>query len=130
MRSFIDQRFIDPLDESSRWRAPFRWLTRWGMDLIAYFADVGGGGGSANDCPNECDATFDPKIRCCNLACPLTPCPYEGDPSNFTCPEPYQKTAWTCCEGSTMVGCGECACGGDCFQSPWYCSIAFEAGTC
>ena len=129
MPKLIDRRFIDPLDDTSPWRAPLRWFSRWGMNLIAYFSDVGGGGGFAEECLNPCNEQIGP-VRCCHLACPHTECPYEGDKSNFTCPAPYQKTAWTCCDGSTLVGCGECACGPTCFDDPWFCSIAFEAGTC
>jgi hypothetical protein len=127
MRNFIDKRFMDPLDGSSSWRTPFRWFSRWGMHLIAYFAE--GGGGFAQDCPDPCNQAIGP-VRCCHLACPHKECPYDGDKSNFQCPEPYHRTFWTCCEGTTLVGCGECACGSNCFSGPWYCSIAYEAGSC
>lgn len=127
MPKIIDKRFIDPLDGSYAGRTPLRWLFRWGMNLVAYFAE--GGGGFAQQCPNPCNQSIG-SVRCCHLACPHTECPYEGDKSNFQCPEPYQKTSWTCCEGTTLVGCGECACGNNCFSGPWYCSIAFEVGTC
>jgi hypothetical protein len=128
MPRYIDKRFIDPLDGSSPWSAPLRWLSRWGMNLVMYFADAGGGG-LAQECLNPCNQPIT-QVRCCHLACPHTECPYDGDKWNFKCPEPYQRTMWTCLDGSTMVGCGECACGSSCGSRPWYCSIAFDLGSC
>lgn len=105
------------------------WLSRLGMNLVARFADGGGGYGYGSTRPEPCKGPVTP-IRCCFLACPDRQCPYEGDPANYTCPDGYQRSYWTCCEGGTLVGCGECSTGESCGDGPFYCSIAFDAGCC
>jgi len=118
-RDEIDPGFGD-LGTERRIRGRF---SRLGIGLLAYFADGGGGGGSGAVAP----LAADPQIGqgCCGLAT-HTECAYTGSKSNFTCPSGSTKTYWICGSGSTAKGCGECAGGPSCFQSPWTCSIWWD----
>ena len=110
------------------------WMSSLGMRTVAFFAAMddatsrpGGGysGGPRPDAAQPCNTTGAcTPVRCCCLACANVECPYVGSKENFTCPGGV-KTYWTCVEGSTKIGCGECAGGSSCFSSPWYCSIWF-----
>jgi hypothetical protein len=73
------------------------------------------------------DSHGDPK--CCALARPDKECTYTGYKDKYTCPSGYKAVWWTCCQGSQMVACGECAGGSTCYASPFYCSIWWDVGT-
>lgn len=106
-----------------------QWISAFGMHLVSYFAQAAdspytSGGRDATavqPCNTDGHCT---RVRCCCLACADTQCPYEGSPADFTCPGGV-KTFWTCREGTSVIGCGECAGGDSCFDKPWYCSIAY-----
>lgn len=111
---------------SPRRSHPF--VSRLGIGLLSFFSNLtdAGGGGSYSDPysqpPKDEDIPI-PDDKCCNLARPDRECKFTGDKSNFTCPEGFQKTFWPCCEGTRIIGCGECASGPSCFDAPWDCSI-------
>src|SRR4051812_3687311 len=50
-----------------------------------------------------------PDDKCCNLARKDNECSFSGAKSNYTCPPGYIKHCWVCTEGTTQIGCGECA---------------------
>jgi len=112
-------------------RSPFGWLPRLGMNLLSFFADTGIGGGSAYASDTgpgvPCIGPIT-QVKCCFLACPSTEFEYEGNKSNYSCPDGFQKQYWFCCEGTTQIGCGECASGNDCGAGPWNCSIWWDTG--
>lgn len=63
--------------------------------------------------------------KCCYLATNKE-CPYPGsDKSKYTCPSGYVKHHWTCVEGTSTIGCGECAevPSDNCWTGPFICSI-------
>ena len=113
-------------------RSPFGWFPWLGMNLLSFFADAGSGSGSGyknEPAPGTpCNQPITP-VKCCFLACPNTECQYEGNKSNYSCPGGFQKQYWFCCEGTTQIGCGECATGSSCGAGPWACSIWWVTGT-
>lgn len=107
--------------------SPLDWLSRAGIGLLAFFANstegAAGGSPGADQAPHAMQDVPIPDDKCCNLARPDRECQYTGDKSNYTCPEGFQKTFWPCCEGTRLIGCGECSSGPSCFDDPWDCSI-------
>lgn len=84
-------------------------------------------GGFSSACgflgPPPAHCTMPPAPQCCQLAS-CVECAWEGSKDQFTCPEGFQPTYWTCIDpfGDTIV-CGECSRGANCFAGPWACSI-------
>jgi len=70
-----------------------------------------------------------PDDKCCYLARKDNECNWVGSKSNYTCPDGYYKTMWTCCEGTQLVSCGECSENEtSCWNGPWECSIWWYTG--
>ena len=66
---------------------------------------------------------------CCQLALPDTECSYSDTKDQFTCPEGYHKQYWTCCEGTRLLGCGECTTDpGTCWDGEYICSTWWITG--
>ena len=106
-------------------RSRLAWFPALAMKLVAFFSDVGYGGGTET-CTGNPNCRFQ-EVRCCFLACANIECPHTG--TDFSCPPPYKKTFWTCFEGTKQIACGECTCTGtSCAQGPFGCSIAMETG--
>ena len=131
----------DGVDRNPQRSSPLGWLSRMGINLLSFFSDVNdsaytgsSGGGEANtyvaDEPSGGGGVI-VDDKCCFLARPDNECRYQGDKSNYTCPDGFQKTWWFCCEGTQQIGCGECSSGPTCWQGPWECSIFWYTGqTC
>lgn len=117
-------------------RSPLDWLSRLGIGLLSFFsnlADEAPGESSAEPYAADADHPVEQPIPdCCTLAVPEKECHYSGHKSDFTCPDGFQKQYWPCCEGTRLVGCGECASGSSCFYGPWECSIwwLIEGSSC
>ena len=94
------------------------WWSLW-RSLIARQAWVafGGGGGRISD------------DKCCGLARLDSECRWTGSKSDYTCPPNHTRQWWYCCEGSQLVGCGECTPQANCWSGPWACSIWWYAAT-
>lgn len=111
-------------------RSRLAWFPSLAMNLVSFFADAGAGGSAQpySDIAPPCGGS-PTAIQCCHLACPDKECSYtHGDKSDFTCPEGYHKTLWTCFEGTKQIACGECATGATCWSGPWACSIWYYTG--
>jgi hypothetical protein len=134
----------------SRWLL-FDPLSRLGTSLISFFALTkessggggggtggGSGGGTGGHGPGGATSASPTSVgsepvvpRCCGLANPGTVCPHpQGRAEEFTCPEGFYRSWWTCCEGSKLAFCGEC--GGldregkpSCYDGPFPCSIGW-----
>lgn len=62
---------------------------------------------------------------CCSLATCIE-CDWEGSKDQYTCPEGWYPTYWTCIDANNQSWvCGECswAQSTNCFQGPFRCSI-------
>src|SRR3712207_6464553 len=75
----------------------------------------GGGGPIADD-------------KCCYLARRDNECRYFfGDKANFRCPDGYHRQWWHCCEGTRLLGCGECTTStATCWSGSFACSIWWQ----
>lgn len=88
---------------------PFLGWIRW---LIDWLLNRWHGGGPVGD------------DKCCGLAVPWKECMWQGQKSNFVCPEGFHKHWWNCCEGTQIISCGECTVStSSCWGGPWECSI-------
>jgi hypothetical protein len=88
------------------------WWRNWIRWLIDWIRSHSGGGGTIED------------DKCCGLARRDNECNYFGDKSNFSCPEGFNRQWWHCCEGTTIIGCGECTrYATSCWNGPYTCSI-------
>jgi hypothetical protein len=62
--------------------------------------------------------------KCCSLARLDNECKYYGDKSRFSCPDGYYRQWWHCCEGTRLIGCGECTTSTEaCWRGSFACSI-------
>ena len=101
--------------------------SQFGLRVLAMVAAAGERGATAT--PAAGAYAGDDRARamgpgCCNLALPNNPCPYVGQPSNFTCPSGYYRQWWYCNEGSGRRACAECTQNTtSCWFGPFYCSI-------
>jgi hypothetical protein len=93
-----------------------RWIRELIRRLLEWIKSLFGGGGG----PIEDD-------RCCSLARLDNECRYVGGKSNFTCPEGYHRQWWHCCEGTRLLGCGECTTStSTCWSGSFECSIWWQ----
>jgi hypothetical protein len=109
-------------------RSPVAWLSSLGIGLLSFFSGLTDDAAGAPSGKAQAESSLDedvpiPDDKCCNLARLDRECKYTGDKSNFTCPDGFYKTFWPCCEGTQLIGCGECASGPSCLDPPWDCSI-------
>ena len=65
---------------------------------------------------------------CCSLAS-CTQCSYSGLKCNYSCPGGYSPHLWYCYYGSSLVACGECNTGSDCWGGSFACSIWWWVGS-
>lgn len=77
---------------------------------------------AARGAPNA----FAPDWLCCNLAT-STWCAAQGY-GNFVCPQGFVARRWYCCQGSQLIGCGECTSGPSCYDWEWVCSYGYNTG--
>jgi hypothetical protein len=95
-------------------------LVRWIRELIRRLIEwirshFGGGGGTIEE------------DYCCVLARRDNECRYFGDKASFTCPEGYYRQWWHCCEGTRLLGCGECTTNtSTCWSGSFACSIWWQ----
>jgi hypothetical protein len=124
-------------------RSPLDWLSRAGIGLLSFFADLTGGGSGGPSGRSSAKSTTkrqdqpayqpspeaEPIPACCHLALPDTECRYRIVKSNYTCPPGYYRQWWFCCEGTRQVGCGECTKSTTtCWSGPFICSIWWWSG--
>lgn len=99
--------------ESPLRRGPLGWFPRLGLNLLAFAASYGSGGGSTTttaSCPFGYQGGGSVgNMKCCGLAQPNNECCYPsgGSKSQYICPTGYNKTSWFCVAGTQSVGCGE-----------------------
>ena len=112
------------------------WFPRLGMNLLAFFADSGGGGYGGEptgDCPKGYSGGGPiGDDRCCGLATDKECCYPDGkSKAQYICPQGWYKTWWFCVEGTQAYGCGECSSEpGSCFDGDYECSIYWKVEPC
>jgi len=109
-------------------RSPLDWLSRMGIGLLSFFSNSDDAASGESSYDEPIGALVDRPVEqpipdCCILAKPEKECHYTGHKANYTCPPGFQKQYWPCCEGTRLVGCGECSSGPTCFDRPFDCSI-------
>jgi hypothetical protein len=93
----------------------WNWIRELIRRILEWIRGLFGGGG-----PIEED-------YCCYLARRDNECRYFGSKSNFTCPEGYHRQWWHCCEGTRLLGCGECTTSTTtCWSGSFECSIWWQ----
>lgn len=89
-----------------------RSILHWIRKILEWLRSLFGGGGVIED------------DKCCVLARRDNECNYFIEKSNFSCPEGYHRQWWHCCEGTQLIGCGECTTNADtCWSGEFECSI-------
>ena len=104
----------------------FERLTQFGLQVLAMVAAAGErGAGAASAGQHAADDRAQAMgPGCCHLALPNNPCPYVGNPANYTCPPGYYRQWWNCPEGTRIRACAECTRDAEsCWFGPFYCSI-------
>jgi hypothetical protein len=90
-------------------RTILEWIRRLWAWILSLFR---GGGGPIED------------DKCCFLARRDNECHWVGDKASFKCPPGYHRQWWHCCEGTRLIGCGECTTStSTCWSGSFECSI-------
>lgn len=115
--------------------SPLEWLSRAGIGLLSFFSAVNDASTGSKDKPEAKYAerpVEQPIPECCSLARPDRECHYTYQKSEYSCPDGYHQQYWTCCEGTHLVGCGECTTStSTCWQGDFECSIWWDIeGSC
>jgi hypothetical protein len=137
--SYVDahQQTWNDYPQGSVRRSRSNWLSRAGMGLLSFFASHGDDattGVPAKPSVKSNDEAADhpveqPIPECCSLARPDRECHYAFEKWDYQCPSGYHQQYWTCCEGTYLVGCGECTTStSTCWQGDFECSIWWNVG--
>jgi hypothetical protein len=120
---------------------PLRWLfdafSQFAGKLLSVAAEEGASGGNSGTSDPQ-SKTLEaagpmpqPIPQCCTLYYQDRACDYpSGQPQNYICPPGYHRQWWHCCEGTHLVGCGECTTDtSTCWEGSFACSIWWNTST-